>query len=95
VRDQLKGMVISSSSSSTSRKSKPVKEGDAKRQVQKMIKKCVFARSQRLDVADSALLDSLITSTQALDELPRRRFVTIRLFYTPETPEDYEPPLFR
>jgi meiosis-specific protein HOP1 len=26
---------------------------------------------------------------------PGRRFVTIKLFYVDETPDDYEPPLFK
>lgn len=37
---------------------------------------------------------SLVTSTQALDELPRRRYLRVRLFYTDSTPADYEPPYF-
>ncbi|GAA5859210.1 hypothetical protein JCM1840_003801 [Sporobolomyces johnsonii] len=41
------------------------------------------------------MIKNLITSTQLLDELPRRRFVNVRLFYTDDTPEDYEPPCFR
>ncbi|GAA5996305.1 uncharacterized protein JCM10292_007522 [Rhodotorula paludigena] len=40
------------------------------------------------------MIKNLITSTQVLDELPRRRFLNIRLFYTDETPPDYEPPCF-
>lgn len=41
------------------------------------------------------LTRSLITNTASLDELPRRRFITVRLYYTEDTPADYEPPLFR
>ncbi|GAA6000946.1 hypothetical protein JCM10207_007337 [Rhodosporidiobolus poonsookiae] len=41
------------------------------------------------------MIKNLITSTQLLDELPRRRFLTIRLFYTDETPDEYEPPCFK
>ncbi|GAA5935245.1 hypothetical protein JCM1841_002863 [Sporobolomyces salmonicolor] len=41
------------------------------------------------------MIKNLITSTQLLDELPRRRFVNVRLFYTDSAPEDYEPPCFR
>ncbi|BGP28830.1 hypothetical protein JCM10296v2_000566 [Rhodotorula toruloides] len=40
-------------------------------------------------------IKNLITSTQVLDELPRRRFLNIRLFYTDDTPPEYEPPHFR
>ncbi|GAA6027006.1 hypothetical protein JCM8097_006033 [Rhodosporidiobolus ruineniae] len=41
------------------------------------------------------MIKNLITSTQLLDELPRRRFLNIRLFYTDETPTNYEPPCFK
>ncbi|KPV75942.1 uncharacterized protein RHOBADRAFT_52950 [Rhodotorula graminis WP1] len=41
------------------------------------------------------MIKNLITSTQVLDELPRRRFLNVRLFYTKETPASYEPPHFR
>ncbi|BGP13935.1 hypothetical protein JCM10213_003851 [Rhodosporidiobolus nylandii] len=41
------------------------------------------------------MIKNLITSTQLLDELPRRRFLTIRLFYTDDTPAEYEPPFFK
>ncbi|GAA6016341.1 hypothetical protein JCM8202_005573 [Rhodotorula sphaerocarpa] len=40
------------------------------------------------------MVKNLITSTQVLDELPRRRFLNIRLFYTDDTPAAYEPPCF-
>ncbi|GAA5862196.1 hypothetical protein JCM3774_004818 [Rhodotorula dairenensis] len=40
------------------------------------------------------MIKNLITSTQVLDELPRRRFINVRLFYTEDTPADYEPPHF-
>ncbi|GAA5960528.1 hypothetical protein JCM8115_003209 [Rhodotorula mucilaginosa] len=40
------------------------------------------------------LIKNLITNTQVLDELPRRRYINIRLFYTDDTPADYEPPCF-
>ncbi|KAL8284190.1 hypothetical protein RQP46_004939 [Phenoliferia psychrophenolica] len=76
VQDQLSGMVISGTSHTGKGTKKPIKEDDAKRQVQRLIK-------------------NLITNTSSLDELPRRRFITVRLYYTPETPDDYEPPLFR
>lgn len=33
--------------------------------------------------------------TQCLPELPRKRFITLKLFYTDDTPPDYEPPRFR
>jgi meiosis-specific protein HOP1 len=42
VRDQMSGMVISGTSTTTQTQSKAVKEGDAKRQAQKMIKTYVF-----------------------------------------------------
>ncbi|GAA5868512.1 hypothetical protein JCM8547_006296, partial [Rhodosporidiobolus lusitaniae] len=41
------------------------------------------------------MIKNLITSTQLLDELPRRRYLTMRLLYTDETPADYEPPCFK
>ncbi|GAA5978890.1 hypothetical protein JCM11641_003605 [Rhodosporidiobolus odoratus] len=41
------------------------------------------------------MIKNLITSTQLLDELPRRRYLTVRLFYTDETPPEYEPPCFK
>ncbi|BGP22867.1 meiosis-specific protein HOP1 [Rhodotorula toruloides] len=41
------------------------------------------------------MIKNLITSTQVLDELPRRRFLNVRLFYTDDTPPEYEPPHFR
>ncbi|GAA6054568.1 hypothetical protein JCM3770_006036 [Rhodotorula araucariae] len=41
------------------------------------------------------MIKNLITSTQVLDELPRRRFLNLRLFYTEDTPPSYEPPCFR
>uniref|UniRef100_A0A0K3CDI1 FGENESH: predicted gene_2.271 protein n=1 Tax=Rhodotorula toruloides TaxID=5286 RepID=A0A0K3CDI1_RHOTO len=41
------------------------------------------------------MIKNLITSTQVVDELPRRRFLNVRLFYTDDTPPDYEPPHFR
>jgi hypothetical protein len=42
VRDQMSGMVISGTSTTTQTQSKAVKEGDAKRQAQKMIKTYVL-----------------------------------------------------
>ncbi|ORY58681.1 HORMA domain-domain-containing protein [Leucosporidium creatinivorum] len=74
VRDKLGNMVISSSSSSGSKKNR-IKESDVKRQVQRLIK-------------------NLITNTQALDELPRRRYLTMRVFFTEDCPPEYQPPLF-
>ncbi|GEM10164.1 meiosis-specific protein HOP1 [Rhodotorula toruloides] len=41
------------------------------------------------------MIENLITSTQVLDELPRRYFLNVRLFYTDDTPPEYEPPHFR
>lgn len=75
VRDQLRGMDLSSSKSIPG-KPKLVSENDAKRQVQKLIK-------------------ALIVTTQSLDELPRRRFMNIRLYYNDSCPSNYEPPLFK
>ncbi|GAA5978427.1 hypothetical protein JCM10908_004351 [Rhodotorula pacifica] len=40
------------------------------------------------------MIKNLITSTQVMEELPRRRFINVRLFYTEDTPADYEPPHF-
>ncbi|KAI5474782.1 meiosis-specific protein HOP1 [Pseudohyphozyma bogoriensis] len=73
VRNQLSGMVLSDTGSTSGKRQ--TKEGEAGRQVQQMIK-------------------ALIANTQAMNELPRRRFITIRLYYTEDTPSDYEPPLF-
>ncbi|GAA5841961.1 hypothetical protein JCM11251_001427 [Rhodosporidiobolus azoricus] len=41
------------------------------------------------------MIKNIITSTQLLDELPRRRFLNVRLLYTDETPAEYEPPCFK
>ncbi|GJJ12301.1 hypothetical protein Clacol_006542 [Clathrus columnatus] len=41
------------------------------------------------------LIRSLIAAVQTLNSLPRRRFVTFKLFYTDDVPDDYEPPHFR
>ncbi|GAA5888062.1 hypothetical protein JCM6882_000268 [Rhodosporidiobolus microsporus] len=41
------------------------------------------------------MIKNIITSTQLLDELPRRRFLNVRLLYTDETPTEYEPPCFK
>ncbi|GAA5820487.1 hypothetical protein JCM10212_003815 [Sporobolomyces blumeae] len=41
------------------------------------------------------MIKNLITSTQLLDELPRRRFLNVRLYYNETAPPDYEPPYFR
>ncbi|KAL7413912.1 HORMA domain-containing protein [Mrakia frigida] len=42
-----------------------------------------------------ALIKNLILMTQNLVELPRKRCISIKLFYQPDAPEDYEPPMFR
>lgn len=64
--------------------------------MQQMIRKCIpsFASpsSLMLTLPDT---HSIITSTQLLDELPRRRFLNIRLHYTDDTPTEYEPPSFK
>ncbi|KAK6541283.1 DNA binding protein [Orbilia ellipsospora] len=41
-----------------------------------------------------ALIRRLIVVTQNLDLLPENRYLTIRLYHTPDTPEDWVPPLF-
>ncbi|GAA5884224.1 hypothetical protein JCM16303_002415 [Sporobolomyces ruberrimus] len=41
------------------------------------------------------VIKNLLTSTQLLDELPRRRFFTLRALWYDETPEDYQPPGFK
>ncbi|KAF9475066.1 DNA-binding protein [Pholiota conissans] len=41
-----------------------------------------------------ALLKTLIQAISNMDVLPRRRFATFKVFYTEETPADYEPPHF-
>ncbi|GAA6001912.1 hypothetical protein JCM5350_007448, partial [Sporobolomyces pararoseus] len=73
VHDQLKGMLLSST---TKVREEIHKEGEVKRQVQQVIK-------------------NLLTSTQLLDELPRRRFFTLRALWYDETPDDYQPYGFR
>ncbi|CAD6944843.1 unnamed protein product [Tilletia controversa] len=40
------------------------------------------------------LLRSLITMSQSFQDLPRKRFLTVRLKYTDDVPLDYEPPGF-
>ncbi|GAA6016646.1 hypothetical protein JCM11491_006030 [Sporobolomyces phaffii] len=37
------------------------------------------------------VVKNLLTSTQLLDELPRRRFLTLRALWYDETPDDYQP----
>ncbi|KAK7038157.1 HORMA domain-containing protein [Favolaschia claudopus] len=41
------------------------------------------------------LLKTLIHSTTQMDVLPKRRYATFKLFYTDETPSDYEPKYFQ
>ncbi|KAJ7073983.1 HORMA domain-containing protein [Mycena amicta] len=41
------------------------------------------------------ILKTLIHSTTQMDVLPKRRFAAFKLFYTDETPADYEPPHFQ
>ncbi|CAK5265207.1 unnamed protein product, partial [Mycena citricolor] len=41
------------------------------------------------------VLKTLIHSTTQMDVLPKRRFAAFKLFYTDETPSDYEPPHFK
>ncbi|KAJ7137828.1 HORMA domain-containing protein [Mycena epipterygia] len=41
------------------------------------------------------LLKTLIHSTTQMDVLPKRRFAAFKLFYTDETPAEYEPPHFQ
>ncbi|KAJ7481133.1 HORMA domain-containing protein [Mycena galericulata] len=41
------------------------------------------------------LLKTLIHSTTHMDVLPKRRFAAFKLFYTDETPAEYEPPHFQ
>lgn len=42
-----------------------------------------------------ALLKTLIHAMTHMDVLPRRRFATFKVFYTDETPANYEPPHFQ
>ncbi|KAJ3980132.1 HORMA domain-containing protein, partial [Lentinula detonsa] len=42
-----------------------------------------------------ALLKTLITSMTQMDVLPKRRYATFKVFYTDDTPSDYEPPHFK
>ncbi|KAK7040820.1 hypothetical protein VNI00_009416 [Paramarasmius palmivorus] len=41
------------------------------------------------------LLKTLITSMVQMDVLPKRRYASFKLFYTDDTPSDYEPPHFK
>ncbi|KAF7363938.1 DNA-binding protein [Mycena sanguinolenta] len=41
------------------------------------------------------VLKALIQSTTQMDVLPKRRFATFKLFYTDETPAEYEPQYFQ
>ncbi|KAJ7161498.1 HORMA domain-containing protein [Mycena crocata] len=41
------------------------------------------------------LLKTLIHSTTQMDVLPKRRYAAFKLFYTDETPSEYEPPHFQ
>lgn len=96
VRDKLGNMVISSSTSSGLKKIR-IKDSDVKRQVQRLIKKWGLWPSQLAATSRSPFLTthSLITNTQALDELPRRRYLNLRVFFTDDCPPEYQPPLFR
>ncbi|KAF7322313.1 HORMA domain-containing protein [Mycena chlorophos] len=47
------------------------------------------------DVKKSTILKTLIHSTTQMDVLPKRRFAAFKLFYTDETPAEYEPPHFQ
>ncbi|GAA98305.1 hypothetical protein E5Q_04989 [Mixia osmundae IAM 14324] len=42
-----------------------------------------------------SLIRRLVAMTQSLSELPRRRFITMKLYYTPTCPADYQPPFFK
>ncbi|KAJ6563234.1 HORMA domain-containing protein [Mycena sp. CBHHK59/15] len=42
-----------------------------------------------------SLLKTLIHSTTQMDVLPKRRYAAFKLFYTDETPAEYEPPHFQ
>ncbi|PFH54173.1 hypothetical protein AMATHDRAFT_135603 [Amanita thiersii Skay4041] len=42
-----------------------------------------------------ALLKTLIHAMTQMDLLPKRRYATFKLFYTDNTPSDYEPPYFQ
>ncbi|KAF9059094.1 HORMA domain-containing protein [Rhodocollybia butyracea] len=41
------------------------------------------------------LIKTLITSMTQMDVLPKRRFATFKIFYTDDTPSEYEPPHFK
>ena len=41
------------------------------------------------------MMKTLIQAITHMDELPRHRFATFKLFYTDITPPDYEPPNFQ
>ncbi|GAA5843567.1 hypothetical protein JCM5353_007487 [Sporobolomyces roseus] len=69
-------------------------------QMQSMILTSTFTREEPRKEGEvkrqvQQLIKNLITSTQLLDELPRHRFINVRLHYTDDTPEDYEPPHFQ
>ncbi|KAG8864961.1 DNA binding protein [Tulasnella sp. 330] len=40
------------------------------------------------------MVKKLTANIDAMDQLPRRRFATFKLYFTPQTPADYEPPHF-
>ncbi|KAG8985764.1 DNA binding protein [Tulasnella sp. JGI-2019a] len=40
------------------------------------------------------MVKKLTANINTMDQLPRRRFATFKLYFTPETPADYEPPHF-
>ncbi|KAJ7286365.1 HORMA domain-containing protein [Mycena rebaudengoi] len=42
-----------------------------------------------------SMLKTLISSTNQMEELPKRRYAAFKLFYTDETPAEYEPPHFQ
>jgi hypothetical protein len=122
VHDSLRGLSISKVGIATDPggQKRPLTVAEVKRQVQNLIRQYVvrvFIKAVRgpLLTHVAVELDSLISMTQSLSDLPRqsrpplvvadvvtewvgepgRRFVTVKLFYVDETPDDYEPPLFK
>ncbi|EPS41935.1 hypothetical protein H072_4099 [Dactylellina haptotyla CBS 200.50] len=53
-----------------------------------------FLDTVQLRRSVKALIRKLILVTQNLDLLPETRYLTIRLYHTPETPDEWVPPMF-
>lgn len=99
IRDEMRNLTLTGDAGSQKRKRSSI--GEVKRQVQVLVKQCVCG-------IGATNARRIIAMTQALDELPRRRYVTMKLYYhvrrlpacsapltsQDHTPRSYEPPLF-